>query len=100
MSTQREPMHARGQHVNSMQRDPLLGVTPRTFLLQGNHATNCHTIERHQSNFFIRSFIPFMCSPTLVTYLIFSFVLKGHLTVDLAVTQYDRLTMITFDDFP
>ncbi|MED6287079.1 Diacylglycerol O-acyltransferase 1 [Characodon lateralis] len=32
----RTPTHARGEHANSMQKDPRLGIEPRTFLLQGN----------------------------------------------------------------
>ncbi|MED6250760.1 hypothetical protein ATANTOWER_008517 [Ataeniobius toweri] len=28
-----------------MQRDPRLGIEPRTFLLQGNSATNCATVQ-------------------------------------------------------
>ncbi|MEQ2281546.1 hypothetical protein AMECASPLE_031592 [Ameca splendens] len=37
-STQRE-------HSNSMQKDPPPGVEPRTFLLQGNSATNYSTMQ-------------------------------------------------------
>ncbi|MEQ2234845.1 hypothetical protein ILYODFUR_035579 [Ilyodon furcidens] len=44
-STRREPTHARGEHANSMQKDPRLGVKPRTYLLLGNSATNCTTIS-------------------------------------------------------
>ncbi|MEQ2232642.1 hypothetical protein ILYODFUR_013623 [Ilyodon furcidens] len=33
-STRREPMHARREHANSMQKDPWLGFDPRTILLQ------------------------------------------------------------------
>ncbi|MEQ2296770.1 hypothetical protein AMECASPLE_027926 [Ameca splendens] len=32
-STRREPMHARGEHANSMQKDLRPGVEPRTFSL-------------------------------------------------------------------
>ncbi|MEQ2297548.1 hypothetical protein AMECASPLE_035757 [Ameca splendens] len=28
-----------------MQKDPQLGIEPRTFLLQGNSATNCATVQ-------------------------------------------------------
>ncbi|MED6243287.1 hypothetical protein ATANTOWER_017955, partial [Ataeniobius toweri] len=44
-STRREPTHARGEHANSMQKDPRPGVEPRTLLLQGNNATNCTTVQ-------------------------------------------------------
>ncbi|MEQ2221390.1 hypothetical protein ILYODFUR_015445 [Ilyodon furcidens] len=40
-----ERTHARGEHANSMQKDPQLGVEPRTFLLQGNSATNCTAVQ-------------------------------------------------------
>ncbi|MEQ2221795.1 hypothetical protein ILYODFUR_019285, partial [Ilyodon furcidens] len=33
------------EHANSMQKDPQPGVEPRTFLLQGNSATNCTTVQ-------------------------------------------------------
>ncbi|MED6246226.1 hypothetical protein ATANTOWER_014621, partial [Ataeniobius toweri] len=33
--TQREPMHAYGEHENSVQKDPRLGFKPRTFVLEG-----------------------------------------------------------------
>ncbi|MEQ2281322.1 hypothetical protein AMECASPLE_029031 [Ameca splendens] len=42
-STWREPTHAPGEHVNSMQKD--LGFKPRTFLLQGNSVANCATMQ-------------------------------------------------------
>ncbi|MEQ2302757.1 hypothetical protein AMECASPLE_009986 [Ameca splendens] len=38
-------MHAQGEHANSKQKDPRLGIEPRTFLLQGNSATNCATMQ-------------------------------------------------------
>ncbi|MED6278283.1 hypothetical protein CHARACLAT_022171 [Characodon lateralis] len=38
-STWREPTHARGEHANSIQKDPRPGIEPRTFKLQGNSAT-------------------------------------------------------------
>ncbi|MEQ2302893.1 hypothetical protein AMECASPLE_011343 [Ameca splendens] len=38
-------MHAWGEHANSMQKYPQPGVEPRTFLLQGNSATNCATVQ-------------------------------------------------------
>ncbi|MEQ2303988.1 hypothetical protein AMECASPLE_022416, partial [Ameca splendens] len=44
-STWKEPRHAWGEHANSMQKDPRPGVKPRTFLLQGNSATNCATVQ-------------------------------------------------------
>ncbi|MEQ2242438.1 hypothetical protein ILYODFUR_035853 [Ilyodon furcidens] len=44
-STWREPTHARGEHANSIQKDPRLGVKPKTFLLQGNSPTNCTTVQ-------------------------------------------------------
>ncbi|MEQ2193234.1 hypothetical protein XENOCAPTIV_027293 [Xenoophorus captivus] len=34
-----------GEHANSMQKDPQPGVEPRTFLLHGNSATNCTTVQ-------------------------------------------------------
>ncbi|MEQ2264407.1 hypothetical protein XENORESO_005295 [Xenotaenia resolanae] len=36
-------MHARGEHENSMQKDPRPEVETRTFVLQGISATNCTT---------------------------------------------------------
>ncbi|MEQ2161497.1 hypothetical protein GOODEAATRI_010205 [Goodea atripinnis] len=36
MGTWRGPMHARGEHTNSMQKDPRLRFKPMTFSLQGN----------------------------------------------------------------
>ncbi|MEQ2190213.1 hypothetical protein GOODEAATRI_033508 [Goodea atripinnis] len=33
-------MHAQGEHANSMQKDPWLGVKPRTFF-----ANNCATVQ-------------------------------------------------------
>ncbi|MEQ2297177.1 hypothetical protein AMECASPLE_032131 [Ameca splendens] len=44
-STQSEPMHAGGEHANSMQKDPWPGFKPRTTLLQGNSSSNCTTIH-------------------------------------------------------
>ncbi|MEQ2169339.1 hypothetical protein GOODEAATRI_024201 [Goodea atripinnis] len=39
-------MYAWEEHANSMQKDPPLpGVEPQTFLLQGNSATNCATVQ-------------------------------------------------------
>ncbi|MED6250296.1 hypothetical protein ATANTOWER_028719 [Ataeniobius toweri] len=40
--------HAQGEHTNSMQKDPWLRVKPRTFLLQGNSATKCATVQPHE----------------------------------------------------
>ncbi|MEQ2235125.1 hypothetical protein ILYODFUR_038436 [Ilyodon furcidens] len=41
-----ERTHAcRGEHANSMQKDLRPGFKPRTFLLQGNSATNCATMQ-------------------------------------------------------
>ncbi|MED6241323.1 hypothetical protein ATANTOWER_009110 [Ataeniobius toweri] len=36
--------HARGEHSNSMQKDPQPRIKPKTFLLQGNSATHCATV--------------------------------------------------------
>ncbi|MED6238677.1 hypothetical protein ATANTOWER_027369 [Ataeniobius toweri] len=44
-STQREPTHAQGEHANSNEKNPRLAVEPKTFLLQGNSATNCVTVQ-------------------------------------------------------
>ncbi|MED6240024.1 hypothetical protein ATANTOWER_014862 [Ataeniobius toweri] len=44
-STQRKPTHAQGEHANSMQEDPRPGVEPRSFLLQGNSATHCSSVQ-------------------------------------------------------
>ncbi|MED6292209.1 hypothetical protein CHARACLAT_031292 [Characodon lateralis] len=44
-----EPTHAQGKHTISMQKDPWPGVEPRTFLLQGNSATNCNTLSRRET---------------------------------------------------
>ncbi|MEQ2296468.1 hypothetical protein AMECASPLE_025176 [Ameca splendens] len=38
-------MHARGEHANSVQKDPWTGIEPRTFLRQSNSATNCATVQ-------------------------------------------------------
>ncbi|MEQ2206898.1 hypothetical protein XENOCAPTIV_004320 [Xenoophorus captivus] len=38
-------MHAQGKHANPMQKDPWPGIEPRTFLLQGNSATKCTTMQ-------------------------------------------------------
>uniref|UniRef100_A0A3B5R7I6 Uncharacterized protein n=1 Tax=Xiphophorus maculatus TaxID=8083 RepID=A0A3B5R7I6_XIPMA len=40
-----EPTHAQGEHANSVQKDPRPGFEPRTFLLQGNSATNCVPVQ-------------------------------------------------------
>ncbi|MED6257396.1 hypothetical protein ATANTOWER_021783, partial [Ataeniobius toweri] len=44
-STWREPTHAQGEHVDSMQKDTWQRFKPRTFLLQGNRATICATVQ-------------------------------------------------------
>lgn len=44
-STPREPTHPQGGHTNSIREDSRLGFEPRTFLLQGNSATNCTIMQ-------------------------------------------------------
>ncbi|MEQ2274115.1 hypothetical protein XENORESO_014200 [Xenotaenia resolanae] len=44
-----------------MQKDPRLGVNPRTFLLQGNSATNCATMQPMFSSKFLHFYISNVC---------------------------------------
>ncbi|MED6269656.1 hypothetical protein CHARACLAT_001761, partial [Characodon lateralis] len=41
----RKPEYLGRPHGETMQKDPQLGVKPRTFLLQGNSPTNCSTVQ-------------------------------------------------------
>ncbi|MEQ2308651.1 hypothetical protein AMECASPLE_030419 [Ameca splendens] len=49
-STRREPTHAQGEHADFKQRVERLGVEPRTFLLQGNSANHCTTVQHQFHN--------------------------------------------------